>query len=244
MNRKLNNIQNKITVSQHMIDDFKHQMKRFQDQINHAVIKSPADGIVNLRTYRDWRSVKKNQHITPGVSMHIHDIIADIINPENMKISLSINEADFHLLKKDMKALVRLPAFPGEEFNGKLELLGAIGRDRSEMGNPFSPSGYANIAAFNAEIDFDGQNLEFHPGMSALVEFVIKEPQQHLVLSRRAVLGAANNFYVYLKKNDSYVKTAIKGRHMDELYFVVSDGLNDGDTVAIGYQPERKSTDE
>ncbi len=242
MERRLAEIENEIKVIQAKIDLQKFNLEWWKQMIRNSVLSASREGIFKRYEHIDWRSGGKWMEKSPGTRTWAYDIVAEIDNPNRMQVELMVNEADFNRLSKNTKIRVRLPAFPGREFVGKLVSLGGLGRDRFEVAQRGQDDRPTGIAVFNAVVHIESTDVTFHPGMSAMAEFILEPPAERLVIPRQAVHQEAHNMIVYRKAlGGKPVSTPVKGRIFNEEYFLVSEGLEPGDVIYLDYHEQEGS---
>ena len=240
--RKLSELRHQIVASERKIAGYHDHLKRHRREAQSAATHATRDGVVKVRRYRDWRSGGKLREYRAGVERYAQDIIADVIDPSVMRIDMVVNEADFHRLAAGMAVRVTLPAFPGKVFRGKVDQLGAIGRDRNLVDPTAKGGGKSDIMMFNAEISFEGKGAQFHPGMSAEVEIVVKEVTTALLIPRGAVETLESGHRVRRKKGRVFSWHDIEGRVFNDREFLVTKGLSEGDTIALEQPEEKRGT--
>jgi multidrug resistance efflux pump len=238
LQRKLGELKKKIEVSEKRLEEYRHYTQRYKQEIAEATVHAKRDGIVKLGTYRDWRGGGRLREYQAGIERWPNDAVAEVINPELMKIKLVINQADFAVLKAGLPVRITMPAFPDRIFPGKLQQLGAIGRDRNRIDPTAQSGGRSEIPMFNAEIKFDTSGVPCQPGMSAMVEIIVDPPEERLLIPRQAVQPLPQGFMVLCKEAEDFQPREITGRVFNDLYFWVKTGLKTGDRIALNPQPE------
>lgn len=233
MARRLKEIEDEIAILDAQLTRETFNIERRREYVANTVLTTPAAGIAKRREYIDWRSGGKWAEYRPGVKIYEYDSIIDIINPARMQVALMVNEADIHLLTKDMPVTVRLPACPGRHFKGTLTALGGIGRDRFEVAQRGHEERMTGVTMFNATVTIENDDIQFHPGMSALAEFIIEPKEPRLVIPRQAVHQQQDNAIVYRKAMGGRKKVPIEGRVFNERFFLVTNGLAEGDLIYL-----------
>lgn len=232
--RKLAEIQAQSLAAEARIGAEEHALAKHAQEIAQAVTAADRDGTVKVRQYFDWRNGGRLRDRVAGDEVDPQDIIADVINREQMLVKLVVNEADFHVLRQGMAVRVTLPALPEKRFAGRVEQLGAIGRDRNLIDPTARSGGRSGITMFNAEISFVGDGTAFQPGMSAMVEIIVAERSERLVVPRGALLASADGtFAVYRTAAAKVTKVPLQGRLLNEEYFQVEAGLSAGDVILL-----------
>ena len=232
--KKLAELKLNIRAQEKKILVHDYNRKRFELEIQNAKIRAPRAGVFKVRRYIDWRSGGIQIEFNTGAELELYDIIGHIMDPEMMKVELAVNEADFRYLKPGMPAHIRLPAFPDLLFHGELEHLGAIGQDRNEFDQ--SATGKSDVVMFNAEIKFSNIGRDIHPGMSAIVSVITEPMSIRLVVPLESVFMENERFFVMRKTFWGLKKTEFNGRYFNEHYFLVSNGIVEGDHILRNYK--------
>lgn len=202
-----------------------------QKELESAVLRSPVAGIAKRRETVDWRSGGRWIEIGPGVEKWNYDAVMNIIDPSRMQVRLNIHEADRHLLEKGLPVRVRAPAFPGRVFEGELTELGGVARDRMELARKGLENSRTNVGMFNAVVEVRDSDTRFHPGMSAMVEFILEPSRPRVVLPADAVYAEDGAFYVYKKGAMGFQKSAVEGEWLTPVLFAVDKGVAEGERV-------------
>lgn len=240
MNRLLNIINIEIDMMQKLIARTKHKVAHLKQQLEQVSVRANTDGVVRILNYYDWSAGGRLVPFQPGVERWPQDVIAEIIDPTKMKITLAIHESDLHWVHTGMDVTIEVFAYPGRLFAGKLKNLGSIGRDRSRI----DPLGKANrisgVMVYNAEVEFDTAGLACRPGMSAMVAVQVIPVAPRLLIPRSALSSQGDKHTVYVKHLMHHQPVAIAGHVFDELYFEVTEGLEVGDVIIANLQLSSK----
>ncbi|MCM8529377.1 MAG: HlyD family efflux transporter periplasmic adaptor subunit, partial [Lentisphaeraceae bacterium] len=131
MQRQLVEIYDIIKVSEQKIAELVHRKDNLMYKLNNSTCYADQDGYFRIRKFFDWRSGGQYTEYAPGVAVRERDVIAEIVDPSEMKVDVIFNESDFHKLKAGMKVEISLPAYSEKVFWGTLTRIGAIGKDRN-----------------------------------------------------------------------------------------------------------------
>ena len=141
------------------------QLERNRETMVHAQanaalldVRSPLDGIVVLNTI--WKQgsmgeVQEGDQVRSGVAF------MQVVDPERMEVQIPVNQEDLLSLKIGESATVRLDAYPGLVFQGRLENIGPMGRS-----GDFSPK----VRTFSAVFSIVGHDPRLMPDLSAAVD--------------------------------------------------------------------------
>jgi RND family efflux transporter MFP subunit len=136
------------------------------------------------------------------------------LNP--LKVSINVQEVYFPLVKRGMNATIQLESYPGEQFEGRVNLI------------------YPNVDpvshTFVVEIALNNSGMKVLPGMFARTTLNFGE-RERVVIPDVAVVKqqGTNDRYVYIVNQDgtvSYkrVELGIRNGHIYEVLSGVSDG--------------------
>ena len=230
MQRKLVEMDDIIKVSEQKIAELLHRKNNLMFKLSNSTCYAKSEGYVRIRKYYDWRSGGQFSEYATGLQIRERDVIAEIVDPGEMKVDVIFNESDFHTLKTGLRVEVSLPAYSEKKFAGQLNRLGAIGKDRNLWLEELT--GNSGVSMYNGEINFEAKDVNLHPGMSAMVKIYLEEPSRGLVIPRKALIEEDGKFFAMTESN----KVELQGRYIDEFSFQISGGLKNGDKVKIVYQ--------
>lgn len=230
--RRLEQVKTRIATSEAKIAKEMHELNGMKRERSQSMTKASTNGVVSIRLMRDWSGGGRWTEYKPGIRVHRNDRIADIINPGAMTVQIMIHESDIPEMKPGLPCAVRLPAFPGRTFSGRISAIGGVGRDRYDVGPRGFDDSHTGVTVFNATVSVEADpDLPLRPGMSALVSIEMDPPADRLVIPRAAVTPQDDGFAVLKKGRFGPKRHAVKGRVYDEQYFLVEEGLEPGDVV-------------
>ncbi|MCM8540001.1 MAG: HlyD family efflux transporter periplasmic adaptor subunit, partial [Lentisphaeraceae bacterium] len=227
MQRQLVEINDIIKVSEQKIAELLHKKDNLMYKLNNSTCYAEQDGYFRIRKFYDWRSGGQYTEYAPGVAVRERDVIAEIVDPSEMKVDVIFNESDFHKLSAGLKVEISLPAYSEKVFFGTLTRIGAIGKDRNLWLEELK--GTSGVSMYNGEINFDAPGIDLHPGMSAMLKIYLEEPSKGLVIPRKAVIEEEGKFFVVTESK----KVELTGSFINEFKFEVLSGLKVGDRVQI-----------
>jgi HlyD family secretion protein len=233
MRRRLNLIEQTIRLAETQIARNENWLAHAREELANTDVPAPADGIVALRLYRDWRSGGRWGEYKPGIRKWKNDRLADIVNLGIMSVFLMIHEADVQHVREGMKTEIKVPAYPDRSFSGEVVEVGGVGQDRFDV----APVGYerdrTDVTMFNAAVSLEAADTEFRPGMSALVKILVEPPKPRLVVPRGAVRRKDEAYRVSRKRGRRFKETTVEGGPLGLHHFLVTKGLEEGDIVGI-----------
>ena len=177
-----------IAQSQAAIEQSKAQVKQAQAQVqqaqaqvqqaqaalsvsevnlSHTTIASPIDGVVVSR------DVNVGQTVAASLSAPTLFTIANDLTA--MQVIANIDQADIGLVEQAKSVKFSVDAFPGKEFDGKIEQM------------RLNPVNVQNVVTYNVVIDVDNPDQKLKPGMTANLTITIDERNNVLKVPNSAL---------------------------------------------------------
>ena len=123
--------------------------------LSHTTIASPIDGVVVSR------DVNVGQTVAASLSAPTLFTIANDLT--QMQVIANIDQADIGLVEQAKSVRFSVDAFPGKEFDGKLEQM------------RLNPVNVQNVVTYNVVIDVNNLEQKLKPGMTANLTITIDE---------------------------------------------------------------------
>ena len=190
--------------------------KTYSNLAENTVLRSPINGVVTARNYDKGDMYSMAQPI----------FVVEQISP--VKMLINISESLFTQVNEGMLFDVTVEAYPGEVFQGKVNLI--------------YPTVNANTHTFPVEVIVENKDQKLRPGMFARVSANFGT-NHHVVVPDVAVvkqMGSGEHF-IYVLQADNTVKYTLveTGKRMGNKYEIIS-GLNEGDKVVTEGQVRLK----
>jgi multidrug efflux pump subunit AcrA (membrane-fusion protein) len=192
---------------------------RHQQALSSLEVVSPFSGLLVYEKDRRGEKPAIGQSVFPGRP------IAQIPNLDNMQASLFVQANDAIDLAKGLAVDIRLNAFPNKVFSGEISDVSGFPRS-IERGNPVT---YFEIVVKLLEQD----KSMMQPGRKLTAKINVKAPTNQLVVPLQALHFEDGSTYVYLQDGNEFSKqSVVSGRK--NLYLVeITDGLSNGDVIAL-----------
>ncbi|MBQ2181904.1 MAG: efflux RND transporter periplasmic adaptor subunit [Bacteroidaceae bacterium] len=196
------------------LDNARMQLNVYETQYRQLVqntqLTAPVSGVVTVRNYDNG-------------DMYAAQPILTIEQTNPVKVLVNISETYYKQMRRGMPVDIKLDAYPGENFYGKVTTV--------------YPSIDVTTHTFPVEVTIGNSSQKVRPGMyaHATVNFGDK---QHVIVPDVAVvkqIGAGDRYvYVYKDGKVSYNKVEL-GQHIGDQYEILS-GVEDGDQVVTAGQ--------
>ena len=138
-----------------------------QVNLSHTTITSPIDGIVVSR------DVNVGQTVAASLSAPTLFTIANDLT--QMQVIANIDQADIGLVEQAKSVKFSVDAFPGKEFDGKIEQM------------RLNPVNVQNVVTYNVVIDVNNPDQALKPGMTANLTITIDERNNVLKVPNAAL---------------------------------------------------------
>ncbi len=181
--------------------------KTYQNLAENTYLRSPINGVVTARNYDKGDMYSMAQPI----------FVVQQIQP--VKMLINVSETLFTSISKDMEFEIAVESYPGETFQGKVNLI--------------YPTISASTHTFPVEVICQNANQKLRPGMFARVTANFGT-NHHVVVPDGAVVkqqGSGEHF-IYVLQPDNTVKYQLVevGQRLGNRYEIVS-GINEGDKI-------------
>jgi membrane fusion protein (multidrug efflux system) len=173
-----------------------------------AKVESPLAGVVGRILLDKGAAVEPNK-----------DALAIIVDMEEMIVRLNIPEQDIPYIKKTLKAVVKVDAYPLEEFPGEVSRV-------SEMVDPQTRTLPIEIRILNKE-------HKLKSGMFARIKIIAAELKGVLVLHQDAIIQEMGEKFVFLVKNNIADKRKVVLGKRDDGKIEILEGVREGDEVIV-----------
>jgi HlyD family secretion protein len=229
--------------SQSTYEQALQSVKRMQSQydravtnLSYATIVSPVDGTVISR------KVDKGQ--TVAASFQTPDLFEIAEDLTKMQIETSVSEADIGVIKQGQNVNFTVDAYPGQTFNGFVRQV------------RLSPTTTSNVVVYTVVIDVDNSDLRLMPGMTAFVTIIVNAARDTWKVQNSALLLRSfddivevvdenvtpANHLAIKRGSDVVLVPYTKGLVTATETQIISDDLEEGDKVIIGYMGQQKKS--
>ena len=176
------------------------KLERLKVQIASCKIRATQDGQVVYANVKDQRA-SDNVTIIEGGSVRERQAIINLPDLDNMKVNARIHESRISRLEAGQKVTVKVDAYPGEIFNGVVDMVSSV---------PSSTGGFArDFKEYEAAVkivDSAEKVNKLRPGLTASVEILVERRADVMQIPVQSVVTVGNRQFVFLV-NDKHIKT-------------------------------------
>ncbi len=174
--------------------------------------------------------------IQAGATVRMYQELLSLPDFSTMGVEVKIHESNVEKVKPGLPATIKVDAFPGQVFTGKVQSIALMPDPTLKWLNP-------DLNVYVAQISFDRSYDYLRPGMSAQVEITIDVLKNVLVIPLVAVNFRDGKAYVNVLRGRKIETRQIEIGQNNEREAEVKKGFNEGDTIvisAIGKTAETK----
>jgi len=201
---------------------------RAKGYLEKMVLRAPIDGVVNiLPNFRSSGSFgsspppfKEGDRAWTGAS------IAEIPDLSAMRLELKMEEVDRGKVKLNQPMTIRVDAVPDQEFRAKIDWISPIAE---LVFRGFGPP----AKLFPAWANLEKVDPRLRPGMTGSASIVIETIPGKVLIPLRASFLSNGQPAVYVQRGHDFELHAIKVGKRNETDMVVTEGLKEGDIVAL-----------
>jgi RND family efflux transporter MFP subunit len=218
--------QTSLDVKQASVDQIEARMKLQRSVIERHRLVAPYDGVISRRLADD------GEWVQTGVP------VVELVSLENPRLDVQVPQEYFEAIRQETKVTVRLDAFPGREFPGRVTATVPV---KDEVARTFL-----------TRVEWEGGEDKAGPGMSGRAEFELRTLGAVVQVPRDAVVrfpdGGAK-VWVVVDENGRLLVQArdvVLGASLGEKIQVISgleagvrvvvrgnEGLSDGQDVQV-----------
>ncbi|MEA3494358.1 MAG: efflux RND transporter periplasmic adaptor subunit [Candidatus Margulisiibacteriota bacterium] len=185
------------------------ELKRWEDVYKPAPIIAPLNGFIIQRA------------VEPGQTVTVSDPV--LVMADKLIVKGEVDETDIGLIRVGQVVNIELDAYPGKNIKGEVEHIA------------FESTTVNNVNVYKVDILPDKVPSFFRAGMSATVNFVLREKNGIMLLPLNVVKKIGNKSYVFIlpkdskKTKDVQVKLGLE----NDIHVEVVSGLSEGDEVLV-----------
>ena len=143
-----------------------------------------------------------------------------------MVVEVMIPEASLNKIDIGMPARVKVDAFPGRVFDGRLVKIGILPDGQSAQLNP-------DLKLYKCEIESDFKDVTIRPGMSCAVELVKESYEDALYVPVQCVVRVDGVPRVYVNDGGEWVPRIVRVGLDNNRMIHVLEGVRSGEEVML-----------
>ncbi|MSS72052.1 MAG: efflux RND transporter periplasmic adaptor subunit [Candidatus Latescibacteria bacterium] len=209
---EINKMDLKVQQAQTRLDEAEQTLAKL-------TVTAPAPGIAILeRYYRTNAKYQVDDQPYPGAPM------IGLPDLSRMKADVQVNEVDIAKIRPGQAALLKLDASPDTSFTGHVTEIATLARIKERD---------SKVKVFDAVVELDASGGRLMPGLTVNCQIVVEQTPSALFIPLEAVFQKEGGQIVYLQNGGGFEPRRVVLGAENDNHVIVSDGLKEGDRVAI-----------
>ena len=203
----------------------KKLIKKAKVKLKRAELRAPRDGLV---VYARAQRGQSSENIQLGMVPFDGQPLIYLPDLSTMVVETEVNEFDLGKVSLGGPAEIRLEAYPGAVFHGKVHKIGLLAK--LKQGAAGTGSG---IKVFDVTIEIAEKDPRLKPGLTATVDIIAHHREDAISIPMVAVTSQADEHFVYVAKAGKIEKRAVVLGPSNDDRVIVEDGLRPGEQVVL-----------
>jgi HlyD family secretion protein len=185
-------------------------------------IYAPMDGLVVMsQIFRggEFAQVQQGDRVFPGQGF------MKVVNTNKMRVEGTINQTESSQIRVGQKARVRLDAFPGLEFKGEVDGIGALASGGWRQGY--------YIRNVPVRIRIEGNDPRLIPDLSASVEVILDRVEKGTIAPLAGLQEVDGKTFAEVKKDDTFERREVQVGLANGTQAVILAGLEPGEQIRV-----------
>jgi HlyD family secretion protein len=221
-------------------DKAKIALRRVENNAQGMLMRSPIDGLVVMMPILQRGSGTVTQ-VTTGEEVSPGTLFMQIVDTSGMTLTGSINQVDSQHFRVGQTAEIRLDAYPGAFFTGRLISLGALATSGSAGG--FSRGGRTDyVKRIPATFSIDTHDPRIIPDLTASAEVLLDTEKDVVLAPLEGIWEEAARFFAYVQRGTDavFTKREVETGASNSTQVAILAGLEPGERIALAKPPEKR----
>ncbi len=223
----LRQVESELRTRLREYDRATNRLSELNSQIVKSKIYAPTNGIV---LYTSTVLISRRQWwikpLAVGATAVERQELIYIPIESGMVVEVMIPEASLNKIDNRMPARVKIDAFPGRVFDGRLVKIGILPDGQSSQLNP-------DMKLYKCEIECDFKDVVIRPGMSCDVELVKASYEKVLYVPVQCVVRVDGLPRVYVKERAEWVPRIVRVGMDNNRMIHILEGVKEGEEVML-----------
>lgn len=208
------------SVKQQQYDQLKTQYDVTKTNVDfmeeNTLMKAPFNGVVTGKYFENGEVYSGSPTTQNGRSA-----IVTVMQINPLKVTVSVSEQYYPLIKKGMKAEVSADVYKNEKFTGTVYRV--------------SPTINSGTRSFNVELELPNRNDLLKPGMFVRVSMDLGEIETFVVPANTVLVQEGTNIrFVFIENNKVAERVEVTlGKRFDDQLEIISENLKEGNNLVI-----------
>lgn len=198
-------------------------VQQARENITKMLITAPMDGmavvLTQTRSAGDQVMYAVGDQVRPGTPF------IKIVDPASMELMATINQAESSRFRINQPATIRLDAYPGAEYKGRLFAIGALGVA------PGRAQYY--LRTIPIRIAVENPDKRMIPDLSGSADILLEKEENTLIVPSSAIHYEGSKTYVTVQTPQGLVRRDVEVGLISGTQASIKSGLKEGENVVI-----------
>lgn len=196
-----------------------------------TVIRAPRDGLV---VYAKAAGEKSTGKVQLGMIPFEGQPLIYLPDISTMVADTEVNEIDIGRVEVGGPIELRLEAYPGAVFHGRIMKIGSLAKLKE---NP--AGGASGIKVFDVTVAIEERDPRLKPGLTAAVDIIIDRQEDALSIPLSTVVSRGASHVVFVSNNGTVEEREVVLGPSNAQSVVVREGIREGERVVLAPPPGR-----
>jgi len=208
------------------VERAKNLIEKAASELAKTELRAPQAGLV---IYAKAKEESSAERVHLGMMVFAGQPLIYLPNISTMVVDTEVNEIDIGKMKKGGPVEIKLEAYSGALFHGRVFEIATVGRLKRARSGVES-----KIKVFDVTVQIDEKDSRLKPGLTATVDFIADRQQDVLTIPLSAVTTRGERQSVYVAKGGRFEERHVVLGPSNEQYVAVREGLREGERVMLG----------
>lgn len=196
---------------------------RHQRDMSRLTIHSPVEGMVVIRQMH--RHGGEDVTYAVGDRLSPGGLLMQVVDQRSMQVESLVNQAEYGQFRIGQRAKIRLDAYPGAEYQGRVYAIGSLATAPGRQG--------AWLRTIPLRVQIDNPDSRVLPDLTASAEVSVDQVEDALLLPAEALIEERGQTFVQVQKGEVVERRAVTGARIHGGRAAVLDGVDEGEIVLL-----------
>jgi HlyD family secretion protein len=152
-------------------------------------------------------------------------LFMQVVDTSTMQVEGLINQADAGQFRIGQSATIRLDAYPGAEYKGRVYSIGALATPPGRQG-PW-------LRTIPIKVQIEDAGTEVLPDLTASAEVIVEQVQDTLLVPAEALIQENGQTFVQVQKPEGVERRAVTPTRVHGSHAALASGVNEGEVVVL-----------
>jgi HlyD family secretion protein len=203
----------------------KKLIKSAEVKLNLTELEAPKDGLV---VYATLGGEKSGEKVQLGMIPYQGQPILYLPDLSTIVADTEVNEIDIGKVQVDGPVEVRLEAYPGVVFHGRVLQIGSLAKFKQSHSGPAS-----GIKVFDVTVKIEEKDPRLKPGLTTTLDFIVERQEDVVSIPLAAVMSRQGEHLALVANGGKIEERKVVLGSSNEHYVIIAKGLYPGEQVLL-----------